>query len=113
MFPQVNEMLYGLETWLKSQDYNYIECNHVPEHLLGNNRKMNVLLRTFFRLCPYNLRNMKRPPNGLYPITPQSNVALLKAYAISNNSCKTNWIAQELLQDVIPDELIAEIFNEE
>ena len=85
MFPQVNEMLYGLETWLKSQDYNYIECNHVPEHLLGNNRKMNVLLRTFFRLCPYNLRNMKRPPNGLYPITPQSNVALLKAYAISNN----------------------------
>lgn len=34
-------------------------------------------------------------------------------YAISNNSCKTNWIAQELLQDVIPDELIAEIFNEE
>lgn len=35
------------------------------------------------------------------------------AYAISNNSCKTNWIAQELLQDVIPDELIAEIFNEE
>lgn len=35
------------------------------------------------------------------------------AYAISNNSCKTNWIAQELFQDVIPDELIAEIFNEE
>lgn len=35
------------------------------------------------------------------------------AYAISNNNCKTNWIAQELLQDVIPDELIAEIFNEE
>ena len=34
------------------------------------------------------------------------------AYAISNNSCRTNWIAQELLVDVIPDELIAEIFNE-
>ncbi len=34
------------------------------------------------------------------------------AYAVSNNSCKTNWVAQELLQDVIPDELIAEIFNE-
>lgn len=34
------------------------------------------------------------------------------AYAISNNNCKTNWIAQELLQDVIEDELIAEIFNE-
>lgn len=34
------------------------------------------------------------------------------AYAISKNNCKTNWIAQELLQDVIEDELIAEIFNE-
>lgn len=33
------------------------------------------------------------------------------AYAISNNNSKTNWIAQELLQDVIPDKLIAEIFN--
>lgn len=34
------------------------------------------------------------------------------AYAVSNNKCKTNWIVQELLVDVIPDELIAEIFNE-
>lgn len=34
------------------------------------------------------------------------------AYAISNNNCKTNWTAQELLQDVIPDGLIAKIFNE-
>ena len=35
------------------------------------------------------------------------------AYAQSNNNCKTNWIAQELFVDVIPDEMIAEIFNEE
>ena len=35
------------------------------------------------------------------------------AYAQSNNHSKTNWIAQELFVDVIPDELIAEIFNEE
>lgn len=35
------------------------------------------------------------------------------AYAESNNRNKTNWIAQELFVDVIPDELIAEIFNEE
>lgn len=34
------------------------------------------------------------------------------AYAQSNNHSKTNWIAQELFVDVIPDELIAEIFNE-
>lgn len=35
------------------------------------------------------------------------------AYASSNNNYKTNWIAQELFVDVIPDELIAEIFNEQ
>ena len=34
------------------------------------------------------------------------------AYAQSNNNGKANWIAQELFADVIPDELIAEIFNE-
>lgn len=34
------------------------------------------------------------------------------AYAISNNNCKTNWTAQELFMDVIPDETIAELFNE-
>ena len=35
------------------------------------------------------------------------------AYAQSNNHSKTNWIAQELFVDVIPDDLIAEIFNAE
>ena len=34
------------------------------------------------------------------------------AYAQSNNNGKANWIAQELFAYVIPDELIAEIFNE-
>lgn len=34
------------------------------------------------------------------------------AYAVSNNRCKTNWIAYELFMDVLPDELISEIFNE-
>lgn len=33
------------------------------------------------------------------------------AYAQSNNRSETNWIAQELFVDVIPDDLIAEIFN--
>ena len=35
------------------------------------------------------------------------------AYAQSNNCNKTNWIAQELFIDVIPDDLISEIFNAE
>ena len=35
------------------------------------------------------------------------------SYAQRNNHSKTNWIAQELFADVIPDDLIAEIFNAE
>ena len=35
------------------------------------------------------------------------------AFASSNNNSKTYLIAQELFVDVIPDELIAEIFNEQ
>lgn len=35
------------------------------------------------------------------------------AYAHRYNNSKTNWTAQELFVDVIPDELIAEIFNEQ
>lgn len=82
MDERIDEMIDSLGAWLRSQDYNYIECNHVPEHLLGDNRKMNVLWRTFFRLFPYNLRSMKR---ALFPVTPQSTVALLKAYEIVND----------------------------
>ena len=35
------------------------------------------------------------------------------AYAHSNNRSKANWIARELFVDVIPDEMIAEIFDED
>lgn len=80
-----DEMITALQRWLQSQDYSYIECNYVPEHLLGRYRRMNMLLRTFFRLCPFNFRDMKRPKGELFPLTPQSNVALLKAYAVSND----------------------------
>lgn len=34
-------------------------------------------------------------------------------YSQSNNNNKVNWIAQELFVDVIPNEMIAEIFNKE
>ena len=35
------------------------------------------------------------------------------AYSQGNNNSKVNWIAQELFADIIPDEMIAEIFNKE
>lgn len=82
----IDEIISGIENWLKLQDYNYIECNDVPECLFVRSPKINAILRTFFRMCPFNLRNMKRPDNGLYTLTPQSNVALLKAFAISNDN---------------------------
>ena len=34
-------------------------------------------------------------------------------YVQSNNRSKANWLASELFVDVIPDELIAEIFDED
>ena len=35
------------------------------------------------------------------------------AYTHRHNNSKTNWTAQELFVDVIPNELIAKIFNKE
>ncbi len=75
-------MISGLQNWLKTNDYNYIECNYVPPHLFVRNHKVNMILRTFFRLCPFNMRSMKRNNGELYPLTPQSNVTLLKAYSL-------------------------------
>lgn len=91
-----DKMIEALQNWLQAHDYNYIECNHVPERLLGNNRKINMFLRTFFRLCPCNLRKMEHLQGG-YPITPQSNVALLKAYAISNDKAVIKKLYQRIL----------------
>lgn len=79
---QSEQMISSLNTWLAAHDYRYIECNHVPDFLQTKNRKINTLWRTFFRLCPVNLRGKY---DKLYPLTPQCNVAMLKAYAICNN----------------------------
>lgn len=78
----VGEMIAGLNTWLKSENYNYIECNHVPEVLFVKNHLVNVFWRTLYRLSPVNLRSMKRKDGDFFPLTPQSLVALLKAYDI-------------------------------
>ena len=78
----LDEMISGIKSWLVKHDYNYIECNDVPTCLYVDNQKINVLIRTFFRLCPINVRKMKLKEGQLFPITPQANVALLKAYSI-------------------------------
>lgn len=82
---ETDEMITAVENWLQSKDYSFIECNHVPSRLFGKNPKFNALLRAFFRLSPYNFRDMTRLESGLYPLTPQCLVAMLKAFAISYN----------------------------
>lgn len=91
------EMVSCLIKWLESQNYNYIECNHVPEKLFTSNHKINSLIRAFFRLCPYNLRNMERLESGLYPLTPQSNVALLKAFLMREDRKVINLLYDRVL----------------
>ena len=81
----LDEMISSIKSWLVKHDYNYIECNDVPTCLYVENQKINVLIRTFFRLCPINVRNMKLKEGQLFPITPQANVALLKAYSIEKD----------------------------
>lgn len=39
-------------------------------------------------------------------------ISNIVVYAHENNICKTNWIARELLTNVIDDKLISEIFDE-
>ena len=91
-------MIGGIGRWLESQDYNYIECNHVPEHLFTHNRRVNTLLRTFFRLCPVNMRRMRRPQSGLYPLTPQSNVAMLRACMLTGDTAAADKLLRRLLE---------------
>lgn len=77
---KVDEMITGLSSWLKSVNYKYIECNFVPKQLYTKNEKINAIIRTIFRLSPFNFRRIS--DMNEVPLTPQSNVALLKAYSI-------------------------------
>lgn len=74
----VDKMIESAQKWIRSHDYNYWGCNSVPDFLFTSNRKWNALIRTFFRLCPINFRK-----KGVFPVTPQANVALLKAFCLS------------------------------
>ncbi len=79
---KIDIMISGLSEWLKRQDYNFFECNFIPDYLQSKHRMLNVLFRTFFRLCPFNLRIGGKDPNGKFPVTPQCNVAMIKAFNI-------------------------------
>lgn len=77
---KVDEMCAAISSWLAGCDYNYIECNYVPECFISKHHSINMLWRTFFRLCPFNVR--RAAYKGRFPDTPQALVALLKAYVL-------------------------------
>ena len=102
---KLNQMIDGLNLWFKSVDYRYIECNYVPSYLFTRNEKANSIIRNIFRLLPFNIRIYNKHS---VPFTPQTTVALLKAFSIVKNkeiiyklyqralnlrSCKTRYFA--------------------
>ena len=86
MIKKIDEMISTNLEWLKSYNYTYWGCNHVPESLFLNNKKWNTFIRTFYRLCPFNFRFGKQ-----YPITPQANIILLKALSTSQSNLKLQY----------------------
>ena len=97
---QVEEMICSLEHWFFKRDYRYIECNHVPASLFGKNPKVNMILRTIYRLSSINLRPKTSIDNS--PLTPQTQVALLKAYNLSNNLNVTKYLFERIQELVSP-----------
>lgn len=81
---KIEELIGVAEDWLRKHDYHYVECNYVPERLFSGSRKKNMLLRTFYRLCPIAIRSKKDIANS--PYTPHASVAMIKAYINAGNA---------------------------
>ncbi|ATR90490.1 hypothetical protein CS544_04860 [Porphyromonas gingivalis] len=96
----IEEMICSLERWFSQRDYWYIECNHVPECLLGKKPRVNMLLRTIYRLNPINLR--PQASMDACPLTPQTQVALLKAYNLSGHVGIVRYIYKRVFELISP-----------
>lgn len=91
---KLNQMIDGLNSWLKSVDYRYIECNYVPNYLFTRSENFNSIIRNIFRLFPFNIRIFNKDS---VPFTPQTIVALLKAFSIIKNDEIINKLYQRAL----------------
>ena len=98
---QLDEMIRGLEKWFSRHDYRHIECNYVPEKLFSKNKKWNVILRTIYRLNPINLRPQESIKTC--PLTPQTQVALLKAYNLSEHTGIIDYLYHRILSLTSPE----------
>ncbi len=93
---KVNIMATTAENWLVTHNYHFIECNYVPERLFTKNRKINLALRTFFRLCPYNIRSQKDIDKA--PFAPHAAVAMLKAFSLKGDDAKCSLITNRIIE---------------
>lgn len=78
---KINEMISGLTGWLAEKDYYFYEMNHVPPKLFCDSHRINMYIRTFYRLSPMNFRPAINN-HSVYTFTPQSLVSLLKAFNV-------------------------------
>ena len=74
---KIDQLISVVEDWLNAHHYRYIECNYVPERYFVNNKFINVITRTFFRLFPFNFR--RKADIEISPDAPQTCVSLLNA----------------------------------
>lgn len=81
---RIDRMIEAAERWLEAHEYHYIECNYVPPRFFTRYRKLNMLLRTAFRLLPFNLRSKKDIARS--PYTPHETVASLAACGAGGNA---------------------------
>ena len=91
---KVDRMIASADQWLKEHDYRYVECNYVPERLFTRNRKINLMLRTAFRLLPFNPRSKK--DMAAAPLTPHTTVAMLKAFSLKGDRHVAAMLAQRV-----------------
>lgn len=95
MEQKINEMITAADAWLRDHDFNYIECNYVPERMFTRHRLANVVLRTAYRLCPFNIRSAK--DIAAAPKAPHAAVAMLKAYTEAGDNEVVPMLVDRLL----------------
>lgn len=95
---KVDIMIAAAEKWLRDHDYRYMECNYVPPGMFTRSRKINLLLRTVYRLLPFNLRSRRSIDRA--PFTPHATAAMLKAFGAAGDTNTTAMLTRRALKEL-------------
>ena len=95
---KINRMIEAAERWLEAHDYHHRECNDVPPRLFTRHRKLNMLIRTVFRLLPFNLRSKKDIAQS--PYTPHEAVASLTACGAGGDAATGTRLTRRVLEQL-------------